>query len=223
MKNSPLKIVLTLDQKELSSLNRESIKKVDYLEIRFDLLTKKFVETILIRKLVFLEKPLIFTIRKSKDSSLKQVEKIPEDMIFQILDEFNTPRNYLDIEMDSRSIFTQFKNNKFSNICSLHDFKKSISKKKMESLILKNFNPGKKQIFKFAVTPKNIEEVAIFLDNISSLAKKYSVAAIAMGEIGAVSRIFGDQFGSILTYCCLNSPKAPGQISIAAMNLFRKF
>lgn len=223
MKKNSLKIVLTLDQKELSSLRKKAIGKVDFLEIRFDLLTKEFVETNLIQKLISLEKPMIFTIRKSKDSSLKLVEKIPIGTIFQILEKFNSQENYLDIEMDSRSIFAHFKNNKFSTIYSFHDFKNSISRKKMESLILKNFNPEKKQIFKFAITPKNIEEVAVFLKNVSSLAKDYNVTAIAMGEIGTVSRIFGDHFGSTLTYCCLKKPKAPGQISLAAMNLFRKF
>ncbi|MBE7413148.1 MAG: type I 3-dehydroquinate dehydratase [Leptospiraceae bacterium] len=222
MKKSNPRIILTLDQNELTTITKNILEKVSCLEVRFDLLTKKFVETSLVQRLKLLGRPVIFTIRKQKDSSMHQIENIPEGTIFQVLENFNSQKNYLDIEMDSKSIFTDFRNNKFSTILSYHDFYKSISRKKMKSMIMKNCIPRKKQIFKFAVTPKNIEEVACFLDDTQFLSKEYSLISIAMGELGIVSRIFGDHFGSKFTYCCLSSPKAPGQVSLKAMNNFRK-
>ncbi|EMN99696.1 type I 3-dehydroquinase domain protein [Leptospira interrogans serovar Pomona str. UT364] len=38
-----------------------------------------------------------------------------------------------------------------------------------------------------------------------------------MGPLGIVSRVFPDSFGSIFTYCCLNNPKAPGQVDLESL------
>lgn len=80
---------------------------------------------------------------------------------------------------------------------------------------------GKKKnpVFKFAITPEDIEETAEFMNDIKILSKTNTMIGICMGETGILSRVFGDYFKSSYTYITLGTPKAPGQISI---DTFRK-
>ncbi len=215
-------IVLTVDEKDLSNFKKKELEIVDIIEIRLDLLSVKFIKTKLEKKINNLKKPVIFTIRKQKDSSLKSLEKISAETVFEILDKYNSRTNFLDIELNSESNFEKYPNSKFSKIYSFHDFKNTISKNKMKSFIKTKKQSKENCIFKFAVTPKNSKELADFLNNVRELSKKYAIAAIAMGELGIISRVFGDLYGSKLTYCCLKSPKAPGQISVESLKLLRK-
>lgn len=216
------KIVLTVSEKDLSNIKNKDIQLVDYIEIRLDLFSENFIKNKLEKKLHKFKKPVIFTIRKKKDSSLKQKEKISDKEIYNLLSKFNSKENFIDIELDSKSIFENFPNSQFSVIYSFHDFLNTISYKKMKSLIKSKKRLTEKCIFKFAVSPRNSTELSNFLKDVKILSKKYTLAAIAMGDIGILSRVFGDLYGSTLTYCCLKIPKAPGQISVDSLNFFRK-
>ena len=52
-------------------------------------------------------------------------------------------------------------------------------------------------IYKFAVTPKNISEERIILNDLKEISNDYLIIGIAMGEISVYSRLFGDRFGSL--------------------------
>ncbi len=45
---------------------------------------------------------------------------------------------------------------------------------------------------------------------------------IVMGKFGKYSRVFGDLFGSLMTYCSLDEPKAPGQLQPTKLVRIRK-
>ena len=77
-------------------------------------------------------------------------------------------------------------------------------------------------IYKFAVTPKNISEEELFLNDLKEISNDYLIIGIAMGEIGVYSRLFGDRFGSFATYCCIGKPRAPGQVNIITLKKIRE-
>lgn len=79
----------------------------------------------------------------------------------------------------------------------------------------------KNPIFKFAITPEDIEETADFLNDIKLLSKSNTMIGICMGELGLISRVFGDKFHSSFTYMTLGEPKAPGQISVETFKKLR--
>ncbi|GBF51396.1 3-dehydroquinate dehydratase [Leptospira ryugenii] len=217
------KIIATLGEDELRHLQKKDTKDVDVLEIRLDLFSRNYIQKELKKKIKSLGLPALFTYRRAEDSSVKSYVKLfPED-VEGILKDFNDNANYLDIELNREdSIFTNYENLNFRIIYSYHSFKKSIYAKEMKEFI-SNAKPVKKKnpIFKFAITPEDINETADFLNDIKLLSKTHTMIGICMGELGIMSRVFGDHFHSSYTYMTLGEPKAPGQISVETFKKLR--
>ena len=219
-----IKIIATAGEEDLQKLDSIDTKDIDILEIRLDLISKKFIRGSLIEYLRRWNKPLLFTYRLKEDSSEKKHTSVKYDYISTILEMYNRKENYLDIDLSKKnSIFNDLNNNKFTKIYSYHDFNgypNLITMKNYIESIQISAN-DKNNIFKFAVLPASLEEDIQFLENSKQLALEYKLALIIMGERGIYSRIFGDMYGSILTYACLNEPRAPGQIKAKDIRKFR--
>lgn len=214
------KIIVTLGKEELEDCNNLAIKEADILEIRLDLLDISYLRDKLYTILKELKKPVLFTYRNPKDSSEASNANFSFLDLEKLLQEFNSPENYLDIELDqTKSIFDSIKNCKYTVIYSYHNFSNTISKKEMLDWISKKESLN--CIYKFAVSPKNISELETFLEDLSVISKHYKVIGIGMGDIGVYSRLFGDRFGSFATYCCIGKPRAPGQVEIFSLKKVR--
>lgn len=215
------KIIITLGEEELKDYNNPAIKEADILEIRLDLLDSCFLRDELSPILKRLEKPILFTYRNPKDSSEASNTSIKFKDIEPVLNQFNKKENYLDIELDQeKSIFDSIQDCRYTVIYSYHDFSNSISREEMLSWISKKKSPN--CIYKFAVTPKNISEEELFLNDLKEISNDYLIIGIAMGEIGVYSRLFGDRFGSFATYSCVGKPRAPGQVNIITLKKIRE-
>lgn len=208
------KVIVTLGKEELEDFKNPALQEADILEIRLDLLDLDFIKNNLSKILNELNKSLLFTYRNPKDSSEKSNTQIHYADISELLSEFNSDKNYLDIELDQeKSIFDPILDSaKFRIIYSYHDFKKSLSKEEMLDWISKKNRDN--CIYKFAVMPQSIEDLEKFLKDLKEVSLHYPLIGIAMGKIGAFSRIFGDFFGSLATYCCVGTPRAPGQVDV---------
>ncbi|TGN19855.1 type I 3-dehydroquinate dehydratase [Leptospira idonii] len=215
------KIIATLGEDDIRHLQKKDTKDIDVLEIRLDLFSRNYIQKEMKKKIKSLGLPALFTYRRAEDSSVKSYVKLfPED-VEGILKDFNDNSNYLDIELNREdTIFKNYEQLNFRIIYSYHSFKKSIYAKEMREFI-QNSKPVKKKnpIYKFAITPEDIEETADFMNDIKTLSKTNTMIGICMGETGILSRVFGDYFNSSYTYMTLGEPKAPGQISI---DTFRK-
>jgi len=215
------KIIATVGEDDIRNLQKKDTKDIDVIEVRLDLFSRNYIQKEMKKKIKSLGLPALFTYRRAEDSSVKSYVKLfPED-VEGILKDFNDNANYLDIELNREdTIFTNYDQLNFRIIYSYHSFKKSIYAKEMKEFI-QNSRPVKKKnpIFKFAITPEDIEETAEFMNDIKLLAKTNTMIGICMGESGIISRVFGDYFSSSYTYMTLGEPKAPGQISI---DTFRK-
>ena len=118
--------------------------------------------------------------------------------------------NYIDL-----SAIKQYKHIiKFTKILFYHNFNNMISEKELVDFIELSQEKTKivNVIYKFAVMVENLDSAKNFMQLISKYSNEYSLIGIIMGEIGLYSRVFGDLFGSKMTYCTLTEPKAPGQI-----------
>ncbi|MCZ8154900.1 MAG: type I 3-dehydroquinate dehydratase [Leptospira sp.] len=215
------KIIATVGEDDIRNLQKKDTKDIDVLEVRLDLFSRNYIQKEMKKKIKSLGLPALFTYRRAEDSSVKSYVKLfPED-VEGILKDFNDNSNYLDIELNREdTIFTNYEQLNFRIIYSYHSFKKSIYAKEMKEFIT-NAKPVKKKnpIFKFAITPEDIEETAEFMNDIKTIAKNHTMIGICMGESGIISRVFGDYFNSSYTYMTLGDPKAPGQISV---DTFRK-
>lgn len=180
----------------------------DITEIRLDLFSKNFIDQSLSIELKKIASPLLFTYRMSEDKA-GAIDFFHTRGDFQkILFEFNSPNNFLDIELDKKNTILEYNNTlMYSLIYSIHNFERILTLSEMEGFI-----QSETKIYKFAVMPKNLEESFLFMESISKLSQRIPVIGICMGEFGRISRIFGDSFGSLATYLCFESPKAPEQI-----------
>jgi 3-dehydroquinate dehydratase-1 len=214
-------IIATLGEEELQDFNNPTIASADILEIRLDLISSLFLKNELSQVLKDLAKPVLFTYRNPKDSSEASSVKLIFQDIEPILSEYNSERNYLDIELDQeKSIFDSILNCRYTVIYSYHNFSNSINKEEMLTWVLKKNVTN--CIYKFAITPKDFIELELFLNDLSIISKTHTIIGIAMGEIGIFSRVFGDRFGSFATYCCIGKPRAPGQINILILQKIRE-
>jgi 3-dehydroquinate dehydratase I len=213
--------IVTLGEAEIANVQNTEIDPVDILEIRLDLISKPFLQNKLISILNRLNKQILFTYRLPEDSSVKNQTQHSRIDLDEVLNTFNFPTNYLDIDLKaSNQVFQDYKNLKYKPIYSLHNFDGIYSKEEILDHI-KTISDDN-GIFKFAVLPSSFEDGIHFLQTIKDLSKQYSLVGIWMGESGQFSRIFGDLFGSQFTYASLNEPKAPGQMNVKYIEKLRK-
>ena len=215
------KIIVTLGEDELLDYKNPAIKEADILEIRLDLLEISFIKEKLSPILKELRKSVLLTYRNPKDSSEASNTSLTYGDISDFLLEFNSENNYLDIELDQeKSIFDSIPDSRYTVIYSYHNFSSSITKQEMLDWISKKQNAI--CIYKFAVSPNSISDLEKFLEDLKSISTQFKVIGIAMGEIGVYSRLFGDRFGSIATYCCTEKPRAPGQVNVSTLLKIRE-
>jgi len=139
-----------------------AIQEADILEIRLDLQNLSFIKEKLTSILKNLGKPILFTYRNPKDSSELVSTKLVYADISDLLTEFNSEENYLDIEIDQeKSIFDSISDSRYTVIYSYHNFSSSIAKEEMLDWISRK--NAKNCIYKFAISPKSISELETFI------------------------------------------------------------
>lgn len=104
-------------------------------------------------------------------------------------------------------------------IASNHDFEKTPSKEDIVSRLRKMQSLGA-DIPKIAVMPKSKLDVIELLEATVIMSEQYAdrpIITMAMSEIGVVSRLTGEMFGSAITFGAANKASAPGQIDVEVL------
>ena len=99
-------------------------------------------------------------------------------------------------------------------VCSSHDFQKTPDKSELVSRMVKMQQVG-------AVMPHDSTDVLTLLSATIEMKNKYfatPIITISMGNIGVVSRLCGEVFGSAMTFASAGDSSAPGQISLDIIN-----
>lgn len=100
-------------------------------------------------------------------------------------------------------------------IASQHDFHKTPSAMDLISTLLTMEESGA-DLVKIAVMPHSSGDVLHLLDASSTFSENTQTPLIsmAMGRLGAISRVGGELFGSCVTFASMGASSAPGQFPI---------
>lgn len=166
--------------------------------------------------------PLMFTLRSpheggNVDLSLTRDEKL------SILSTVCQSKlmDYVDFELsntadDIRTIRTITRASGVTLILSYHNFTitpdEDLIREKFMQVVMYEGDVGK-----VAVMPNSLEDVLDFMKTSLQIQRDIQVPmiAIAMGELGAISRLLGWMFGSQVTFAIGEHVSAPGQLPIS--------
>ncbi|HCG77156.1 MAG: type I 3-dehydroquinate dehydratase [bacterium (Candidatus Ratteibacteria) CG_4_10_14_3_um_filter_41_18] len=209
------KICLTLcNIKDRNSIKKAKFQGADLLELRIDQF-QNLDEKDIIKFIRGIRKgclPLIATVRSKREggrclSDTKRLRLFKA--VIPLVDA-------VDVELSSRKILNEVVKKAHHHqkivILSYHNFKKTPVNEVLEKIIKKIKSQGG-DIVKVSTFAKKKEDVIRLLE-ITLKYKDKNIIAIAMGKIGAVSRVFFPFIGSLLTYGYVDTPSAPGQFSL---------
>lgn len=200
-------------------------KQPDMWEWRLDFMEtyefSELVETLsFIRELTF-PAPLIVTYRTIQEGGHGRLRSAAYR---ELLEGISASKlcDFVDVELfseDNKSLVAALHANDCKVIVSNHDFHKTPPK---EELIwrLREMQFINGDIGKLAVMPKRPHDVLSLLDAADQMKTLYAdrpFLVMAMGELGAITRLGGHHFGSCATFAAGSSPSAPGQLPVDLM------
>jgi len=208
-------------QDALAAMKKAKEKGADLVELRLDYIGQ--LDDAKIGDLVDgVEIPKIVTIRPEKAGGFWKGEE--KDRINHLQTCLSFGAEYVDVE-ESTDIGWRYevskacKQNGAQMIISHHDFEKTPSRQEMVDICKNEYAAGA-NIAKIAVMPRGIEDVANVLGVIEEFKSKgKQIIGVAMGRRGTMTRVFGPEVGSYLTYASLEKGKesAEGQLTLEEM------
>ena len=200
----------------MSSNNADLIEwRIDFFDQVED--AEKLVETAKKLRQVMSEMPLLTTFRTHFEGGVK---KLSEEEYFDICRVLIKEKatDLLDLELFRKTsklkeIIAEAHENNIYIIMSNHDFDKTPATSELERrlTLMKTFSAD---IAKIAVMPNSARDVLNLLLATDNMKYKLNCPLItmAMGDLGKVTRISGEVFGSCLTFGTVGDASAPGQI-----------
>lgn len=173
------------------------------------------------------ETPLLFTIRTSEEGG-----NIAISMEDYGTCNRNAARSHMadlvDVEVlespeEKKKLVAELQKEGARVIASSHDFDKTDS----QEILLDRFREMEKSgadILKMAVMPHGFEDVAAIMEATNAMGKECEkpLVSMAMGSIGSISRISGENFGSGITFGTVGAASAPGQFPIGELRSLLK-
>ena len=204
------------EAKEILALPADLVEwRADWFEDVFDF---EQVESVLnsLREILG-KKPVLFTFRTAKEGGERAIEDITYIALNKVAAESGKV-DLLDVELFAGDtvvdeVLNIAHQNHVKVIASNHDFEKTPSKEEMISRLQKMEEMGA-DILKIAVMPKSSKDVLTLLsttEEMHELTEK-PVVTMSMSDIGVVSRVSGELFGSAITFGAAGKASAPGQI-----------
>lgn len=212
--------------------NEDIIKALDYLRtIKFDIVEWRMdyykdvedvekVKIILgqIRK-VLEDIPLIATFRTAKEGGEKEIT-IQQYSYLNTSVAATGDVDLIDIELfignDDivKELVDAAHQHGVKVIISNHDFYKTPEKDELVARMCKMQQLGA-DIPKIAMMPITAEDVLVLLNATNEMVREHSetpVITMSMGQLGVISRLAGETFGSALTFGSAKAASAPGQL-----------
>lgn len=169
------------------------------------------------------EIPLLFTIRTKEEGGNGELS----EEAYIRLNMAAAQSGYADLvdvevfgdEEEKKALIAAVHHTHAKVIGSSHDFEKTDDK---ETLLarFKAMDESGADILKMAVMPDEFEDVAAIMQATNEMVQRYTdkpVIAMAMGQIGSISRIAGENFGSAVTFAAVGAASAPGQFPIGEL------
>lgn len=114
-------------------------------------------------------------------------------------------------EAHDKGIVTIMSNHNFSETPTVAEIVKKLT----------NMVDDGADVAKMAVMPNSVEDVLTLLNatNIANQSLSQPIITMSMGNLGKISRISGEIFGSCVTFATVGAASAPGQIALENMKL----
>ena len=168
------------------------------------------------------ETPLLFTIRTSQEGG-----NIAISMEDYSACNRNAAKSHMadlvDVEVmgnseEKKKLVAELQKEGVKVIASSHDFDKTDS----QEILLNRFREMEKSgadILKMAVMPHGFEDVAAIMETTNDMRKECEkpLVSMAMGSVGSITRISGENFGSGITFGTVGAASAPGQFPIGEL------
>lgn len=212
---------------EIKNIHDNYKSEIDIIELRIDffedVLNYSRVNNLLsdIRKVIE-DIPLLFTFRTKQEGGEMEIashnykallESVLEGGMIDLID--------VEIMLGSNVTGDIIKKAAEANvavIASNHDFNRTPDKDKIINILMEMERAGA-DIAKIAVMPANEEDVITLLQASVGAKRLLKIPAIliSMGQLGMVSRITGEIFGSAVTFGTVQRASAPGQPEAAQL------
>lgn len=215
----------TNEDEILSAAKEIAAAKPDLMEWRIDYYQngiedhEKLVTTAKKLREVVGELPILVTFRTKNEGG---VLELSEDDYLDLIEDVIEKRlgDAVDIELfhDEKRVKTLVEaahNYNVVVIMSNHDFEKVPAKDVIEFRLKKMADLGA-DVPKLACMPHNAEDVLTLLTATTNVNEEIDnpLITMAMGDIGKVTRVAGQVFGSSLSFGAVGKTSAPGQLSI---------
>lgn len=133
--------------------------------------------------------------------------------------------DYLDVEIKRekdavRNIIASAHQAGTAVIGSYHDFSKTPERQEIVEILEESMEMGA-DIGKLACMPCQDEDALTLLEATEAMKQKhpeFPLITMSMGEQGKMTRLYGGLYGSEVSFGCVGTPSAPGQIELEEMN-----
>jgi len=197
---------------KLNNLLQSSLKRSDYVEIRFDFMEPNKVPV----ALNLIKKHLsrcVCTLRPRSEGGKFSSNEKNRVSILKLIAAYDP--YLLDVEYNTirknKTLQQYLKKSKTNLLISWHDFAKTPNISFLRSM-RKKMTKFSKNI-KIVTTAKSMKDTLGIL-SLYKFQSNANLIAFAMGDYGRMSRILCTQLGSPYTYVSLGKPVAPGQFSL---------
>jgi 3-dehydroquinate dehydratase I len=196
---------------------------VDVAELRIDQFSRTDTDHVLAQVRQFRNLPVLATVRAQREGGGWTGTELQRLELFRAL----VPVvDAVDIELSSSEILSEVvesaKHNEKVVIISYHDFETTPALGELE-VIVNNAKESGADYVKVSTMATSENDVRT-LASLTLQAGHLGLVVIAMGAVGAVSRVFFPALGSRLTYAFIGDRTAPGQLDhIETCHLLRKF
>lgn len=168
--------------------------------------------------------PLLFTIRTSKEGGNREIRV--EDYVNCNMWACETGKaDIVDVEAFGdetlkKALIQRIQERGIKVIASYHDFQKTESKEELKTRFRALYNSGG-DILKIAEMPAEFENTADLMLACKEITEEIQnpLVAISMGNVGSISRISGENFGSCITFATVEKASAPGQFPVMELRM----
>ena len=191
--------------------------RVDWFESAFDI---EKIKSLLgeLRK-VLGDLPLLFTFRSKAEGGEKEIEPAHyRELLLAVA--ATSDVDMIDVEAffddDIAQLICDLHEKGVVIVGSNHDFEGTPSKEEIIQRLCHMQDIGA-DILKMAVMPQKQSDVATLMDATKEMVSGYAqhpVVTMSMSEMGIISRLEGQLFGSAVTFGALKKTSAPGQINV---------
>ena len=164
--------------------------------------------------------PILFTVRTASQGATLEVEPEPyAELLGRIIE--SGLIDLVDIECDKGDelickLIDRARKHGVATVVSYHNFTETPATEELVNTLVHMHELGA-NIPKMAVMPQSKQDTLRVLTATDEVAHGRGISPVitmAMGADGAISRLLGEEYGSAMTFCSVESASAPGQVGL---------